>query len=1005
MIKSGLILLFLITTFLSFGQLPYREFSFNSPGNPCYFMYVNHAPNGNLATTKRPFIFILGERGKSAKEMYEKDPLRKVPDFYSYEFVYLPNNDKHATEILYCLVSLTDLITSDYACGRTNVFLSIYDTTVTENVLTDLGLYQSFHSIRLLKPEQNTALAAAELTTDFKEDVAAYTPVYEDDEFGTYYEEDADDQEESEVFIQAKKTYFGDPSAFDFTLTGVVRDKYSGESLPFSSVKLKGSNRGATANVDGLFTLLKIPTDTSVLVVSYSGYNTQEVYLTPQMNKHNLIIELTPVVQLVNAVKVVADRQDVVLSKKEDVGVIKMTPKIIERLPNIGEKDIMRSFQLMPGVSGSQESSSGMYVRGGTPDQNLVLYDGFTVYHVDHLYGFFSAFNANTVKEVQLYKGGYESRFGGRLSSVTEITGKEGNQKKFNLGGDLSLLSINAFTEIPIGEKFTSIIAFRRSFKSPIYKKLFKKLSSSGTSDDEEEDDSSNPGGGPGGPGGRSNNSTQVTSFFYDLNGKFTYKPSTKDILSLSIFISKDKVDNSFDFDRPSFGSGTSNFTNTNTDLTTYGNIGSSLRWGRKWNDKIYGNTILSFSNFYSKRDQSNERSGEDENGDEFTSYTGILEDNNLIDYSFKSDYTWDVFKNSQLQFGVFATYYDIDYQYVQNDTATILNKSNKTSLSGGFIQNKFKFFNGKLVIVPGIRSSYYQTTRKFYNEPRASFVLKMTKNISLKGATGKYYQYVNRVTREDIMSGSKEFWLLSDGESVPVSSSVHYMGGISFETNQFLFSTEAYYKNIYNITEYSLRFNPSPMSSDYEENFFSGNGDARGVEFLVQRKTGKLNGWMSYTLGEARSRFDVYSDTYFYANQDVTHEFKSVLMYEYKRWNFSATWIFATGRPYTAPSGAYTITLLDGTTQDFFTVTDKNGLRLPNYHRADISVHYKLLAGIKGERRRKEIGSIGFSIFNLYNRKNVWYKIYTIEDGSILETDVNYTGFTPNLTLSLKIR
>ena len=213
----------------------------------------------------------------------------------------------------------------------------------------------------------------------------------------------------------------------------------------------------------------------------------------------------------------------------------------------------------------------------------------------------------------------------------------------------------------------------------------------------------------------------------------------------------------------------------------------------------------------------------------------------------------------------------------------------------------------------------------------------------------------------------------------------------------------EAYYKEIEGLTEYSLRFNPSPQGVSYQENFYSGYGYARGLEFLLQRQIGKLNGWVSYTIGEARNHFDVYSTDYYPANQDVTHEFKIVSLYKLKRWDFSASWVFATGRPYTAPSGAYAVSLLDGSTADYFTVTSKNSVRLPDYHRLDLSVNFKLLAGEQGDRKRKEIGYIGLSIFNFYNRTNLWYKQYTIEDNQIIETNINYLGMTPNITLSLK--
>ncbi len=977
-----------------------REFTFNSAGNECNFNYTCYAPNNNYNNVRRPFIFVLGSEHNTPEETFEADQMKDLPQFYNYMFVYVPNSGGSSSDKLGCLEALGSLVTFSYFYGHSNVFLTVLDPNIKQVDIDMVNLTNTFKSVKFSEGT-NPISETSEITEQFVEDSEAYgvVEVYEGDRYGTFYVEE-EENDKPVIRQKATRTYFGPPQEFDFTLSGVVKDGATGEALPFATVQIKNTSRGGSSNADGYYTVQQIPTDTSTLVISYVGYEKTEVFLTPMINKKHFIIELTPSSQELQAVTISGARQDVVLSKREDVSVVKMTPKKLEQLPNLGERDVMRSFQLMPGISASNESSSGLYVRGGTPDQNLVLYDGFTVYHVDHLYGFFSAFNSNALKDVQLYKGGFESRFGGRLSSVTEITGKEGNQKKFNIGGDFSLLSMNVFAEIPIGNKFSSVIAFRRSYKGPIYDKIFEKFNSSG-SDDESADQ---PAGG-GGPGGQRMQETKVTSFFYDLNGKFTYKPTDKDIISFSIFNGTDKLDNSSSFDASSFGGGNSNFSMSSTDLTKYGNIGSSLKWSRKWGEKFYGNTIVSYSNYYSDRDRSQERTVTDSDGEETTSSSGIFEKNNLKDYSFKSDYEWSLFDFSQMQFGVFATYFDIDYTYAQNDTTTVLDKHNLAVLSGGYIQNKFKFWNERIQFVPGIRASYFETTKQWYYEPRATISLSITDELTLKGATGKYYQFANRVTREDILSGSKDFWLLSDGNSVPVSSAVHYIAGISYETPKYLFSTEGYYKEISNITEYSLRFNTSPGGVSYSENFFTGSGYSKGMEFLIQRKAGKINGWVSYTLGEARSKFDVYSDAYFASSQDVTHEFKAVVLYKYKRWDFSATWVYATGRPYTAPSGAYSITLLDGSTQDFFTVTSKNGLRLPDYHRCDISVNYKLLRGEKGDKKRREIGYIGFSVFNLYNRTNTWYKQYSIEEGEVIETDVNYLGITPNLTLSLKLR
>lgn len=1000
-----LLLLLNIIFFLSITQKAkaQKEHVFNSEGNICYLRYICYTQNNNYENLKRPYVFVIADEGETARDAFEKDITKDLPQFYNYMFVYIPNRGNSSIEKLKCTESLTSLLTYNYTYGSGNLFLQVNDKNIKQSDIESVQLQKTFKNVRLSEKTDSTGkvVQTNTITEDFKENTIAYNNSIEDedDKYGTFYMEE-DKKADAIQNVKATKTYFGSPQTFDFTLTGAIKDHSTGEALPFASIQIKNTTKGVSSNADGYFTFQKVPTDTSTLTVQYVGYEKTDVYLSPMVNKKNFIIELNPSSQTLQAVNIIGVREDVVLSKKEDVSVIKMTPKKLEQLPNLGERDVMRSFQLMPGVSASNESSSGLYVRGGTPDQNLVLYDGFTVYHVDHLYGFFSAFNSNALKDVQLYKGGFESRFGGRLSSVTEITGKDGNQKKFNIGGDLSLLSMNVFAEIPIGEKFSSVIAFRRSYKGPIYDKIFEKFNNSSSSTT----GSTQPTGGPGGMGPRQQEN-KITSFFYDLNGKFTYKPTSRDIISLSIFNGTDKLDNSSSFSAPSFGNTSSNFSMSSTDLTKYGNIGSSLKWSRKWADKFYGNTIFSYSNYYSDRDRSQTRTTSNSSGEETTTSSGIFENNDLKDYSLKSDYQWDLFNFSQLQFGVFGTYFDIDYTYAQNDTTTVLDKHNKAYLGGAYIQNKFKLFKNRVQFVPGIRTSYFETTKQLYNEPRASLSINVTDKFTLKGATGKYYQFANRVTREDILSGSKDFWLLSDGSSVPVSSAIHYIGGISYETNNYLFSTEAYYKQIENLTEYSLRFNASPGGVSYSENFFTGEGYARGIEFLMQKKSGKFNGWISYTIGEARNKLDVYSDTYYPANQDVTHEFKIVALYKYKRWDFSATWVYATGRPYTAPSGAYSITLLDGSTQDFFTVTSKNSLRLPDYHRADISANYKLLKGSKGDKKRREIGYIGFSVFNLYNRTNTWYKQYSIEEGEVIETSVNYLGITPNLTLSLKLR
>lgn len=782
----------------------------------------------------------------------------------------------------------------------------------------------------------------------------------------------------------------------DFTISGKVKDLTSGESLPFASVKVLGTNIGTSTNVDGFFTLRKIPADTSTLIFSYIGYTPMVVRLNPVLLKIKLVIELTSSTQQLADVTVTAERESA-LQTNQQISTIKMTPASLIKLPNLGERDIMRSFQLMPGVSASNESSSGLYVRGGTPDQNLILYDGFTIYHVDHLYGFYSAFNANAIKDVQLYKGGFESRFGGRLSSVMEVTGKDGNANHFNAGGDLSLLSLNVYAEVPIGKKITTLMAYRRSYKGPLYNKIFDLYQ---TNNNQTQSQQSMPRGGPGGNIGSS--TTTVRSFFYDLNGKVTYRPGEKDLVSISLFNGTDKLDNGQQIETPSFpggGSGGGNSGFDISDLTKYGNIGTSLKWSRQWNGKLYSNTVVSYSNYYSDRDRSNEGSFTDSNGEESTIKNGTLENNDLKDISIKSDLAYDL-ERHQIAAGFYGTKYDIAYSYSQNDTATILDRRDKGKLFGFYLQDKINLFDARLQLDPGIRMSWFDITSKSYIEPRFAATYHVDDRIKIITAVGKYYQFANRVIREDILAGSRDFWILSDDKDIPVSSAIHYIAGISYENDSYLFSVEAYRKNYEGLAEYSLRFTSTMGGTNYNEYFYHGNGYSEGVEFLAQRKYGKLNGWISYTLAQSRNQFDVYGSGYFPAAQDVRHEFKAIVIQELGRWNFSATWIYGTGRPYTAPEGGYQVTLLDGTTKDYISIGAKNGQRLPDYHRLDVAVSYTFF-----NKKGDNIGNLGASVFNLYNRKNVWYKEFNIADGQILESSITYLGITPNITLSLKIR
>lgn len=774
------------------------------------------------------------------------------------------------------------------------------------------------------------------------------------------------------------KQYKGEATRTDLTVTGRIKDISNGEPLPFATVVVEGTTNATSTNHDGYFTLYSVANDTETLVFKYLGYETQHFHLSPEIDVNQIFVELVPATGSLDEVVIIKEREDV-LKIPDKIGVIQTTAAKIAELPAMGEKDIFRIFQLMPGISGSNESSASMYVRGGTPDQNLILYDGFSIYHQEHLLGVFSAFNVNAVKDIELHKGGFDAKYGGRLSSVMEIVGKTGNDKQFNLGGDIGLLGANTYMEIPFNEKGSFFIAGRRSFQSSLYNK-FSDVYSENESD----------------MGGRGTmrNQSRPKSYFYDLNAKLTYNVSKRDIMSLSLFNGEDKLDNS----RDSFGS--TEMGGTITDKSNWGNIGSSLKWSRNWDEKLYSNALASFSHYYNGRHRLNNQ--ESTGGNSAVLFDqNTKENNDLWDYSLKIDNEYKLTTHNKLEFGLNYSYFKIDYTYDKQDSISVIDMNNRGNLLALYAQYRWKLTD-KLTLLSGMRTSYYDVTSKIYPEPRAQLYYKYNDRLRFKASTGLYNQFSNRVVREDISAGSRDIWLLSDDKTIPVSKAIHYIVGGTYETSMYIIDVEAYYKSLKNISEFTLRFAPSlSNTTSYDEFFYVGDGYTRGIDILAQKKYGKITGWVGYTLSETRYKFPVYGDGYFPANQDVTHEFKTALICKLvKDFTFSLTWIYATGKPYTRPIGGYALHTPNNGTLNFLVVDGKNNARYPDYHRMDFSVKYDM-SFIKSFKT-----SLSLSFFNVYDKANVWYKDFSYDASwGLTENNVNLMGFTPNITLSFQLK
>lgn len=779
-----------------------------------------------------------------------------------------------------------------------------------------------------------------------------------------------------------------DSVAQSLQVSGRLRDAKTGETLPYAGVAVLATGKGSYTNVDGYFTMHNVPSDTSTLVFSNMGYLRVLFKLTPDMVGKQLQIELEPTSITLAAVAIEGVSNQTV-DVAQEVSMISMNPAQLTKLPNLGEVDIFRSLQLMPGISGSNDASSGLYVRGGTPDQNLILLDGITVYHVDHFFGIFSAFNAESIKDIKVYKGGFDASYGGRVSSVVDLTSKTGNTKKVSAGVGGNLLSANAIVELPFWkEKASLLVAGRRSFtdilKSNTYTKLFDNVT--------EEDENNDPGFGIIG-----GNTVEPDFFFYDLNAKLSFNPSPKDVITTSLFNSKDDLRS---FTDQKLGT---DFRLSSADSTKWGNLGYSLKWSRKWNNSFYSNLTAASSNYFSDYSLTTEVAF-----DTLQFVARNIQENQVKDFSVRLDNEWSLNDKHKIDFGGVFTAYDVDYKYILDDTIFLQDRNDKANLSSIYLGDTYEP-SSIIKIKPGVRASWYDGTNKFYVEPRLSFSYQPTERFTFKGAWGKYYQFINRVILENVLSGSRDFWLVADTAQLPVVSSFHYIAGATYQTDKFLVDAEFYYKTMDGLLEYSLRFGTlEEQLANTNALYYQGSGIAKGMDLLVQKKTGFLKGWVAYSWAQVQHTFPaINKGQTFPALHDQRHEVKVVGMSTWKKIDFALVFIYASGKPYTAPIGQYTITLLDGRETALIHIGDKNNNRLLPYHRLDFSVSYNFAV------KKKLEGIAGISFFNIYNRRNIKFKRFQLVEfdpdtyqpitPKITTTDVMLLGFIPNVFLKLK--
>ncbi len=767
------------------------------------------------------------------------------------------------------------------------------------------------------------------------------------------------------VIILSLIFYFQYAETQNYTISGFVEDATTSERLIGASVYNSDHVKLGVASNNYGFYSLTIPSGRTSLTCTYIGYVTakKEFYLT----KDTVInLRLEPVL-LIDEV-VVSGKKDYV--KDNQMGLIEVPLKTIKKLPVIfGETDIMKSVQMMPGIKGGVEGTSGIYVRGGSPDQNMIRIDGVPVYNINHLFGFFSVFNSDAISNFDIIKGGFPARYGGHLSSVIDVRMKEGNMKEFQTSYNIGLLSSSLMTEGPIvKDKCSFMVSARRSYLDLVVvpaEWIYSKISDSF-------------------------DKFTAGYFFGDINAKINYKFSDKDRLYLSLYTGKDKL-------YANIGDKLFGYVDKNKYKMTWGNMATAMRWNHIFSPKLFANTSLTYSKFhygigqteYSKSNfQGNEI--QFENDASYQSSINDLAANIDLNYIFSPYYN--------LKFGMSGIYHmfnpgiSVSKQSTNNYTEIDTTYGNKILSANEFstyIENDIKIGErislniGARIATFGIRDTLY-----FSPEPRISIRTLITDNFSIKASYSKMKQYINLLTSTTV-GFPTDIWVPATKIVLP-QNSTQYSLSFNFNLfNKYDLIIEGYYKDMNNLVEYKegaslfLEFDDIEVKDAemWESKVTQGIGWSYGTEIMLRKDIGKLTGWAGYTLSWANRKFDDISDgKVFPFTYDRRHDISIACTYKLnEKVDFGLNWVFSTGNAMTLSTANYmsyvdqqeffnSIRYNDGEIPSYHESTDyygkRNNFRMPSYHRLDLGINLT-----KEKKRGSRILSIG--LYNAYCHMN----------------------------------
>ncbi|MEM7514109.1 MAG: TonB-dependent receptor [Bacteroidota bacterium] len=621
-----------------------------------------------------------------------------------------------------------------------------------------------------------------------------------------------------------------------------------------------------------------------------------------------------------------------------------------------------------------------------TPDQNLVLIDGITAYGIDHYFGMFSAVNNQAIENVNINRGGFGAKYGGRLSGIIDVSGKRATADSLKLYTHLSLLNSNVSIEMPLyKDKVTLLLAGRKSFplaqKNPLYNALTGNFSNSSQSIISQNDPVKQY-------------TTIIPEFdFSDANVKLSIRPGINDLIEASFFTSTDNL-NYFvqdGEDAPLLNRLTSE------EVLKIKNLGYSFSWSHQWSEKFYSKQNVAYSTYSNQYENTVQVDGD-------TSFFGAQAlGNSVNDLTIRSDYMLNINRHNKLSFGLhYKGLTSLNVEEIISESGDFSNELDDYGQAlAGYAQYDLEL-SEKFSISSGLRMVNYRPFKTNYFEPRLSATYRFSPNFSSKIAWGRYNQFIRQF---DVVNGlglANNYWVVSGDSTLPVSSAEHFILGAAFETSGFLIDVEVYQKNLYELSTVQFTSSPFEAGVSGDRGFFNeGTGKSRGVDVMIQRKSRKYEGWLSYSYNQTMHTFKELNDgNPFPASHENRHQVKLVNSIHLGNWSFGGTLIFATGNPYTDALGPIRRLDENGFVEYILEPAKINGRRLPNYHRLDISAVYNFPIGLNGN------GKFGVSLYNVYNRINIRNKriqLFNQVDGNgnvtplRIESDILHQPFIPN--------